>query len=356
MNPENKILIVTNTLGNGGAQRVAVRLANALATKYDVSLLPFSEEILYPLSDKVKLVRWKVSEIQNKGLWKPLSRIVSQIYGFFYFARYRRAERPSVTLSFLNKANYLNLLAPGGGKVVLSERNNPRKKGWVYYCKARCMFHFADAVVFQSETVRNMFPKAIREKGIVIPNPVEVPCQAAYTGGKRIVTVGRLHPQKNQTLLIRAFARFVADHPGHTLHIYGQGDLREDLEQFIAGLSLQDKVILEGFQEDVHPAIRDAEMFVLSSDYEGMPNALLEAQMMGIPCISTTFDGAREFFGDTDVCILTPVGDEAALAKAMSELAEDELRRRELAGRAARFAQRYSLEQIIPLWEKVLTT
>ena len=91
----------------------------------------------------------------------------------------------------------------------------------------------------------------------------------------------------------------------------------------------------------------------MSSDYEGMPNSLLEAMMMGLPCISTDFEGAREFI-DTAACLLTPVGNESALAEAMSALADDPEKRRDLARRGEGFVQKYSLENIIPRWEALL--
>ena len=91
----------------------------------------------------------------------------------------------------------------------------------------------------------------------------------------------------------------------------------------IAESGLEGKVILEGFHADVHASIADAEQFVLSSDYEGMPNALLEAMMMGLPCISTQFEGATELIGDSGACLMTPKRDVEALAAAMSRLSDD---------------------------------
>lgn len=352
MTARKKVIIVTNTLSHGGAQRVAVRLANALAHRHDVILIPFVREIIYPVSEKVTVLVL-ASKMVVSRFWGPLSRPLSQIKGLLFFSRLRRKEKPTATFSFLRRPDWLNGLAWGGGKKVMSERNNPRMKEKGYFEDACTRFRMADRVVFQSETVRAMFPEEIRKKGVVIPNPVEVPCLATAPSGHRIVSAGRLHPQKNFPLLIRAFRRFLADHPAYTLHIYGEGDDQAELETFIRGLSLQDKVVLEGFRSDVHEAIRDAEFFVMSSDYEGMPNSLLEAMMMGLPCISTDFEGAREFI-DTAACLLTPVGDESALAEAMSVLADDPEKRRNLARRGEGFVQKYSLDNIIPRWEALL--
>ena len=126
------------------------------------------------------------------------------------------------------------------------------------------------------------------------------------------------------------------------------------MEKLIASLSLGNKVFIEGFELDVHKCIADARMFVLSSDYEGMPNALLEAMMMGLPCVTTSFEGSDEFFSGTDSCLMVPLKDELALADAMSRLADDDEFRSTLSERGEAFAQRYSPEHIIPLWEEAL--
>lgn len=353
-----KILIVTNTLGHGGAQRVAVRLANALSVRHEVYLAFFSKEINYTVSDKVRTLDIGEAMGIHNVIW-PFRLLVYQFFrlrGFLFFSRFRLREKPDATLSFLHRPDMLNILAPSPGIRVLSERNNPKMKDKVYFINSRVMFSLADRVVFQSETVRNMFPKAIRRKGTVIPNPVEVSCLATEPVGHKIVAVGRLHSQKNFPLLIRAFAMFSKDHPEHSLHIYGEGDDFHKLRMLVKELSLQEKVLFDGFQDDVHRAIRDAEMFVMSSDYEGMPNALLEALMMGLPCISTLFEGAGEFFSGkgSEACLLTPLGDEKALSAAMAALADDPLRRRDLARKGAEYAQKYSIDEVIPLWESIL--
>lgn len=353
MNKSKKILIVTNSLHNGGAQRVAARLANALALTNEVLFLPFSMEQAYTLNENVRFLDWSVGRMRKIGFLEQITIWISKVWGFCYFSYIRLREKPDVTLSFLRKPDFLNVFALGGGMKVVTERNNPLGRGEEYFNSSCRVFQKADKVVFQSNTIMNMFPDSIREKGVVIPNPVEVTCKASPSS-KRIVTVGRLHPQKNHELLIRSFALFLKNHPDYTLHIYGRGDFYGVINDYIKSLSLEGKVFLEGFEIDVHKAIADAAMFVMSSDHEGMPNALLEAMMMGLPCITTTFEGADEFFSGTGSCIMVPLRDEVALADAMSRLADDEVFRTSLAAKGEEYAQRYSFENIIPLWENAL--
>ncbi len=348
-----KILILISSLEGGGAERIASRVASALAERHEVHIMPFSAASSpYPISDKVHIDNAGLFDLRKKSRI-PYRFVISIVFGYLYLSFVRLSFRPDVTLSFLKKPSLLNAFALGWGRKVMSERNNPRQKGERLFQIACRAYHHADKVIFQSDTVRNMFPETIRCKGVVIPNPVEVTCRASGSSLK-IVASGRLRPQKNFALLIKAFSIFLASHPGHTLHIYGKGPLEEDLRHQISDMSLDGKVFLEGYVEGIHEAIRDAEIFVLSSDYEGMPNALLEAMMMGLPCVTTAFEGAGELFGDSDSCLMVPVGDEVALAEAMSKLDDDPSFREILANRARIFAERFSTEKVIPLWEKEL--
>ena len=348
-----RILILISSLEGGGAERIATRVASSLAERHDVHIMPFSvSSNPYPLSDKVMVNNAGLFDLRKQSRI-PYRYLISIVYGYLYLTILRLLFRPQVTLSFLNKPNLLNAFTLGGGKKIMSERNNPKKKGERHFLVACQAYRHADKVFFQSETVRDMFPEEIRRKGVIVPNPVEVTCKADGHS-QRIVASGRLKSQKNFPLLIRAFSRFSEKHPGHTLHIYGKGPQEGELRQLIADLSLGGKVFIEGFVENIHEAIKDAEMFVLSSDYEGMPNALLEAMMMGLPCVTTSFDGVGELFGDSGSCLMVPVGDEFALSEAMARLAGNPELRADLAAKALRFTERFSMDKVIPLWEKEL--
>ena len=353
-----KVLIVVDSLRGGGAERVVSRIANALSVDNEVIIYTYYTPDMYPLAENIK-----VSYIKNpppffrySGRGARLLAPFNNINWYLQLAKMlediKQKEKPDVTLSMLKVSSIINALSKGPGLKVLSERNNPSKKGLGYRLWSNLCFKRADRVVFQTETIRNKYSSSIREKGVVVPNPVLVDCRA--TGGsKRIVTLGRMHPQKNHTMLVKAFALFSKNHPEHTLHIYGK-DNGEDITPLIESLSLTDKVFVEGFKNPVHPLIVDAEQFVLSSDYEGTPNALLEALMMGFPCVTTAFEGTDELLGENPPCLVTPVGDEVALAGAMARLADDAALRQTLSTRAAQFAQAFTIENIMPKWRDVL--
>lgn len=350
-----KIFMLIPRMFGGGAERVAVRLANELSANNDVSLLLFDKQSGYPLSERVRIVDMGLSNVRLPGLLKFLTSWYVMLIGIRFVSKIRQKERPDVTLSFLSSANALNVLSKGPGKRVVSERNNPKGKGRLYFMKSIFSYSLADMVVFQSETVRRMFPKYIRNKGVVIPNPVDVESVANSSGrDKKIVTVGRVEIQKNQSMLVGAFGRFVKDHPDYSLHIYGQGEFRERLIEQIKSLGLEKSVFLHGYSHDVLDQISDAEFFVLSSNFEGMPNALIEAMMMGLPCVTTSFPGVEEFIGEDGACLTVPVGDEMALAGAMSELADNEELRKEIASKGLERSRMFSPGEILPKWERAL--
>lgn len=179
-----------------------------------------------------------------------------------------------------------------------------------------------DGLVFQSEGARDFFDEKIRAKSVVIHNSVEVPVDkypVPLNRRKRIVSAGRLHEQKNHSLLIDAFAKIASDIPEYELVIYGDGDLRESLQKKIYNYKLNDRISLLSACKDLWDKIHDASLFVLSSDFEGMPNALMEAMALGIPCLSTDCrpGGAHTLIKDGINGFVIPRKDTNALAEKM---------------------------------------
>ena len=216
-------------------------------------------------------------------------------------------------------------------KVVVSERNDPKNFAGKKVVKilSRFLMRFADGFVFQTNDAKAFYEKKLKNRGQVIPNPLitdNLPNAFEGERTKCIVTAGRLNVQKNQKMLISAFGEVSKKHPEYKLIIYGEGPLRATLEAQIAESGLEERVLLPGNFSDLLEHTKSAAMFVMSSDFEGMPNALIEAMAIGLPCISTdcTCGGPRELIRDGQNGILVPVGDEARLAEAMERLISDE--------------------------------
>ena len=155
-------------------------------------------------------------------------------------------------------------------------------------------------------------------------------------------------------MLLNAFAGFAQHHPEYTLSIYGDGALREELTRLRDTLGLQDKVFFHGNVEHIHREIADAEMFVLSSDYEGLSNALLECMMMGIPCISTSVEGSVDVIQNGVNGLLVKVGETEELTQAMLHLAEDPLLRDRLHREGQKSAERFKQEKVLKQWMELL--
>ncbi len=156
----------------------------------------------------------------------------------------------------------------------------------------------------------------------------------------RILNVGRLNSQKNQKLLLEAFARLAATHDARLI-ILGEGPLRGELEQRARELGIADRVSMPGFYLDPSPFYRSANLFVLSSDYEGYPLVLIEAMHCGLSVVSTDCPtGPSEILRGQGVGILTPCGDAEALAAGMAAMVENPADSAQAKARAAELSNR----------------
>ena len=348
-----RILFLISSLYGGGAERVCCILASALAEKHDVAILyACSDGRSYPLDERVRTVQMKW---RNDGPGHPLQKLQRPFFRFLSCRRLKREFRPDTVISFLLEMNLLNVLSGGKSRRICSERCNAAKvDGGRRFSLTKWIYRRADAVVFQSRMVQGLYDKRVRAHSTVIPNPVRVGMRACEKRAHRIVNIGRLVDQKNQAMLIRSFAKFRRRFPDYTLTIYGEGEKLGELRRLTHDLNLDPYVEFPGNVQDVHQRIADAEMFVLSSDYEGMSNALLECMDMGIACISTACEGSVDIISDGENGLLVPVGDEDALADAMCRLGGDGSLRKRLETRAASDMKALAPERIVRQWEEVI--
>ena len=170
------------------------------------------------------------------------------------------------------------------------------------------------------------------------------------------MAVGRLNKQKNFCMLIDAFAAFYKQHPEYTLSIYGNGDLELSLQEYIDKKDLSSVVVLEGFCSDVHRNILKAGMFVMSSDFEGMPNALLEAMAIGLPCISTDCPcgGPRMLITPYENGLLVPTNDCEKMLEAMLYMAEHSEQAQKMAEHASEVGKKAAVDEIAKEWLNII--
>ena len=346
---KNVVFVVT-AMGRGGAERVISILSDDYAKRgFRVHIVMLWHNIVeYELNPNVNVV--DLSD-DKKSLLKNMPRLVLAL------RRLIKELRPVAVVSFVAHNSVLAWLAQMGLKTrfVASERIDPAstKRGALLRTAINASYAASDATVQQTERALRYFPKRVQKKSVIIPNPVRVSKEAECTA-KRIVTAGRLQPEKNQQMLIRAFAEVYKHHPDWRLDIYGEGRLRGELQALIEELGLSACVALPGNSPKLHEEIKDASLFVLPSNYEGLSNALLEAMMMGLPCISTDCAGSDEAIQNGENGLLVPVGDEAALVRAMREMIENPDRRAAMGRTAKTSADRYRVENVIAEWRKVI--
>ncbi len=336
------------TLRNGGAERVVSILASKLAeqgTETEI-LMYYDRPVFYEVSSKVKLT---VVEKETRSRAK--------IKNLLWMRKYFK-ENGKVVISFLAPFNIMALLANfgSGTPIIVADRNDPRKvpANTVIRKLRDFLYVLADGIVVQTEFNKSYFSKRIQKKSKVIYNPVHMKESVglALKAEKApvIVTAGRLMPQKNQKMLINAFSEISKKYDKYQLIIYGEGPSREALEKQIRELQLEGKVLLPGNVNDLYDRMKNAELFVLSSDYEGMPNALIEAMCLGLPVISTKVSGTEELVIKELNGILTAIGDEKELVEAMDQLLKDAERRAFYARENVKLAKKLNLDVIIKEW------
>ena len=323
-----KILFVLPRMGGGGAERVVSILANNLSKNGDnvVSIHTFvSGESFYRIDEKVILTDCGIKKVK-KGLFRKLSVFINFPKAFFRTRKLIKKGNFDYVLSFLAEADItLWLCKKTGVKFthVCSEINDPRKKGRLKRFFLKKTYKRADKFVCQSQTIANFYSFIDSNKKVVIPNPLnpQILPKRDKDLKNTVVAVGRLTAQKNFTLLINAFSRVLQKFPDYSLEIYGEGGERSDLERQIERLGLAPKIELKGAQKGVLDKIKNAKLFVMSSDYEGFPNALLESMGIGLPVVCTDFftGTARELI-DEKGGMLVPTGDENALATAIVKM------------------------------------
>ena len=391
-----KVVFFIDSLGGGGAERVVASLCNALIEKkrYQVSVVMLRKApIVYPLSEKVQLLYAQDLPVQSRfgrsmrsvfsayrrirqGFLKPLLTKVG-VYekrpkidetSFFLYSQYALPYReylkknPGCTaFGFLIRSNIAMLMAAKNlpVKTVFCERNNPIRPDMprnIMKIRDR-IYRRCKAAVFQTEEERVYYTR-LRCGSTVIPNPLKEGLPQPFEGERRheIVNFCRLNKQKNIPLLIDAFEMLLEDHPDYTLRIYGRGEEKDNLIALTREKGLENSVFFEDFAADVHDRIRDAAMYVCSSDFEGLSNSMLEALAIGLPCVCTDCEGggARMMIEDHKNGILTPIGDVQALYGAMKEIVENPALAEKLSEEAVKVRDKLSIERIVDRWEAMI--
>jgi GalNAc-alpha-(1->4)-GalNAc-alpha-(1->3)-diNAcBac-PP-undecaprenol alpha-1,4-N-acetyl-D-galactosaminyltransferase len=356
------LTLVISSLSGGGAERVLTILANYWAEKgVEINLLTFddgSESPFYPLHPAVNHQTLNVFG-ETTGLWGQLSGNIKRILVLRAALKKSRGE---AIISFMTGTNITTLIAGIRLRipVIVCERvepsfSIPKNIWWVL---RKLTYPMADKVTVLTQSAVAFFSPAIQRKISVIPNPVLAPppngtCKKEHTK-KTLLAMGRLEEQKGFDLLLRAMAEISPKFPDWTLDIWGQGQLLESLQELRDQLGLQHKVQFPGITKNPYEVMKKADLFVMSSRFEGFPNALAEAMACGMPVISFGCDGPRDIIRDGIDGLLVPPEDAQALSAALGQLMGDKEKCKRLSSRAPEVIERYGLNKVMAEWESLI--
>lgn len=356
-----RILFVIPRLGGGGAERVVANLVNKLSENKENSVYLntfIGGKSFYPLSESVKISDCGIKSVK-KGFFRKASLLLNFPKAFFKTRKLIKKGNFDAVISFLPEADFtLWLIKKTGVKFrwITSERNDPTHRGKISRFLINKAYKKADFLVCQTERVKEYYSFIGQEKKAVIRNPLNGNNVGvrAENPEKLVVAVGRLYPQKNFPLLINAFSEIHGNFTDYSLKIIGEGTERKKLQKIIDESGAHSYIFLVGAKKDVKEEIKNAELFVMCSDYEGFPNALLEAAAMGIPCVSTDFltGSAREILPDSEA--LFPVGDKEALKTVLRKMLSDKEFAENCGANNRENCKRFDMTIIINKWEDVI--
>ena len=353
-NGQEKIFYYIDAMYMGGANRVMANLADYFCETGSQTILVNdicpTDDVEYKISPKIKRVF--LQRKKTNRLSKNILRIVD-------LRRMVKKERPDAIISFMGPPNIRMLIATVGLRVkkIVSVRNDPNVEygTGLKRIAAANIFRLADGIVFQTKDAAEYFPHSIRRRSKIIFNPVNPKFYDYHwrTGGTEIVIIGRLQPQKNPMNALRAFELIHEKLPQYILGFYGDGELKSELESYAQKAGIADKVRFHGKTNNVESVLAGAALFVLCSDYEGMPNALMEAMAVGVPVIATDSPcgGSRALVENEDQGALVPCKDSEKLAEAMLDILSDNAKQMRMSAGAAKRAREFAPEKVLKEWE-----
>lgn len=360
-----RIALMIHALYGGGAERLMANLASRWSSQHEVHLVTWSrtETDTYTVPENVQrhgLDLLRVSPNPVAALWANWRRV----------RRLRQCLQdlnPQIILSFSDRTNIATLQAARGLglPVWISEHSDPAKQklGFMWENWRRWTYpHCTGCTVLTAFIAETMQQWIAAEKIRVIPPAIDpvLPVSAApepqepssANSAKRIVFVGRLSQEKRVDVLLKAWSLIAEQLPNWELQIIGDGDLRQSLE---AQASQTPRTMFTGWVAEPANYLRNADIFALSSDYEGFPVALLEAMDQGLACIATECTQSMELLNEPHRCVLTsPTGSSRDYAAQLSNLCQNEGLRAELGEAARQRAADFHWSKIGPLWDKIL--
>lgn len=358
-----KLLLVIPAFGCGGAEKVLSILANEWSNQsHSVEMIVFAgePEDTFFLNPNIKVTYLKHN-------WSKRCRLMNlhdNIRLLFELRHLFKEKKPNLIISFLDTANIRSLLAACGLSipVIISERVNPayHNAGAIWNSLRRAVYSWSKYLVVQNEEVAAFFVPWFTSEIRIVPNPV---CEAIFSHppaefnlpGNSIMAAGRLTYQKGFDILIKAFANAVEQNHDLKLVIFGEGAQRHALEHLAKDLKIDNKVSMPGKVPLTFATFRQAAVFVLSSRYEGSPNALCEAMACALPVVSTDCpSGPSVLIRDGYNGLLVPIDNPKAMAESILKIVDNKKLGEKLGNNALEIANTYSVPTIMARWNKLI--
>lgn len=342
-----KILFHISSIYGGGAERVLCNLANHFCNNdNDVTIVVcYEKDNEYFIDEKINKIVLKEKNILAQS--KELRKIIKEI-------------NPDISIGFMQGGNIRLTLASIflKNKYILSVRNDPKREYPNIFSRlfAKTLFHLADGVVFQTEDAKKFFSKKIQKKSIVIFNPVDEDFFADdyNPNNKNVISIGRFTKQKNWKMLIHAF-NAIKDDICDDLYIYGEGEEKEKIQNLVFDLELDDRVYIMNRTKDVKQVLSKSKCFVLTSNFEGMPNVLLESICMLLPTISTDCPcGGPRLILENDLDLLINCGDTLSLSRKIKNICNDVKYRKNISDKMKEYRKKFIPNKILMEWNEFL--
>lgn len=354
---KKSIVFITNSIGFAGAAKMLCFVAESLAERghkvhiCNLQTAVDAKDYERTLSEKTELYLVKSKNRQGH---------IREIYN------YCKNVECDVIIGFTEIPNlYAKIVSfMLGIPSVMSERGDPARTGVGIGLKNWISFQIINsskAGVFQTEGAKRYYAKRLQKKSVVIANPIfiEEGFEAVSTKEreKTVVSVGRFdNAQKRYDVMLEAFLIFSKSHPDYLLKLYGKGPDEETIRQWVEEKGLSEKVRFMGLTTDAVRDIAKDRIFLITSDFEGISNSLLEAMSAGLACVSTDHSpgGARLLIEERENGLLAPVGDAKRLALALCEFADNQALFEKCAENAKQVTERFAPEKIIDMWEQYI--
>ena len=345
-----RILFVTDTLASGGAERVISVLSNNLSIQDEVEIICLRKRLVfYNIDPKVKIV---FAEDYSNG-W------INKILWLRHYVK-----KDDVVIAFMIRVYCVTLLSLLGLKrnIITSERNDPKAVGIKWKILRSILLPTTTKHVVQTQIIKSYFPSFLQKKISIIYNPINLKqCGEKDWDATRtsVLAMARLDKQKNYPMMITAFLKFHEKYPKFILNIWGNREHDEQLsmvKQMIIDNKASDFIKLNGRCNNVAKEYEKAYMFLLTSNFEGFSNSMMEAICSGVPTISTKVSGATDLIENGVNGFLIDIDCADQLYEAMVTLVENPNLASDIAIEGKKARRKFDETKIVNEWSNLINT